>query len=469
MGPSEQTVRSVRGGARGSLILIVMLLLLPPALRAQAGVTIPPSNIIPNYNRVSVGQREALEAGAYVARTDDALANWYNPAGLVLSTKTELNASSNAYELTKTTLAGIGPTTSSNRFSPVGGFFGIVIGEPIAKNPRFRFGFGFTRPVAWSPSTVRGAFDVPVGGGVEAFGYSTTVSFGTSIPSLNAAYRISPRVRVGFGIGVGITNVTQNEALTDRFVLPTSVTSGIRVFTTDGNVYHLLFSAGAQWDITRSVTVGGLLAAPGIRIGGSSSVALSQTVFTAGGASNDVAFGDPSAKLDYQIPFRVVAGATYRYSRGQVELDLRYFGGRGSYALVSSDSTAVQITTNAAGVPTITNPAFPSVPNQARSFLGVAVGGNYSLSRAVGLHVGFFIDPSPVSGPSQSSFRAVDLTGVSGGVSFGAGRLSASLGASSSWGTTSQRLIGPSLGGLQAATDESIRTITILYAVSFTF
>jgi hypothetical protein len=73
--------------------------------------TVPPNSIVPNYNRISVGQREALDAGAYVARTDDALANWYNPAGLVLSEKTALKASSNVYELTKTTLTGAGPAS----------------------------------------------------------------------------------------------------------------------------------------------------------------------------------------------------------------------------------------------------------------------------------------------------------------------------------------------------------------------
>lgn len=64
----------------------------------MAEFSIPPNTILPNYNQVALRQREALEGGAYVARTDDAVANWYNPAGLALSEKTSLNASSNAYE-----------------------------------------------------------------------------------------------------------------------------------------------------------------------------------------------------------------------------------------------------------------------------------------------------------------------------------------------------------------------------------
>ena len=129
MTPLPQHARSAASVTRVPLI-VASLLLWSGALRAQADeFSIPPSNILPNYNRVAVGQREALEGGAYVARTDDALANWYNPAGLASSEKTALNASSNVYEVTKTTLSGIGERESGTRFRAVGGFFGIVVGE----------------------------------------------------------------------------------------------------------------------------------------------------------------------------------------------------------------------------------------------------------------------------------------------------------------------------------------------------
>ena len=118
MRSSGRTARAGVAAARGILSLIPGLLL-PCLLQAQVGqFTIPPSGIIPNYNRIGIGQREALEGGAYVARTDDALANWYNPAGLVSSEKTALNASSNAYELTKTTLNGVGQKKLEHEVQP---------------------------------------------------------------------------------------------------------------------------------------------------------------------------------------------------------------------------------------------------------------------------------------------------------------------------------------------------------------
>jgi long-subunit fatty acid transport protein len=445
---------------------------LPPggALRAQVEqFSVPPNSILPNYNRVSVGQREALEGGAYVARTDDALANWYNPAGLASSEKTALNASSNVYEVTRTTLSGIGERESGTRFRAVGGFVGIVIGKPVARSDRWRFGFGLTSPVAWAPSSLDGAFTLPAAGATEAFTYSTVVNFNTVIPSLNAAYRLSPTVRVGIGAGYGMTDLSQTQTLTDRLVSPTGVLTGIRAFSTDGSVHHLLITGGAQWDIARTVTVGATLAPPGLRIGGSSQVRFTQTLFQAGGATEDLAFRDPEAKLDYKMPMRATAGATFRYSRGQVELDVRYYGAEDQYELLSSDSTAVLITTDAAGVPSISAPAFTPVLHQARSLVSYALGANYSLSRALRVHAGVFTDPSPVSGPSRSTFRAVDLTGVSGGVSLGSGRLTGSVGVSTSWGTTEDRAVGPTLGGNEGTTDVSIRTFTGLYAVSFTF
>ena len=384
MKSSGRTARAGVAAARGILSLIPGLLL-PCLLQAQVGqFTIPPSGIIPNYNRIGIGQREALEGGAYVARTDDALANWYNPAGLVSSEKTALNASSNAYELTKTTLNGVGQKSSSTKFSPIGGFFGIVVGAPIAKNPRLRLGFGYTKPIGWSPSSLDGAFTLPAGGGTEAFGYNSTMSFGTEIPSLNGAYRLSQTIRVGIGVGYAFTGLNQDQTINDRLVLPTGVTTAVRTFSTDGSAHHLLLTAGAQWDLAPAVTLGATVTSPGIRIGGSSKVKFNRILFQAGGAEDDLAFRDPGANFDLKIPLRATAGATFRYSRGQVELDVRYHGAEEEYEMFSSDSTGVQITTDASGTPTITTPAFTPVLNQARSIVSLALGANSPSRRASG-------------------------------------------------------------------------------------
>ncbi|HUL49619.1 MAG TPA: hypothetical protein VLT79_06370, partial [Gemmatimonadales bacterium] len=71
---------------------------LVPAVVAAQTIAAPPTLIITNYDRIPIGQREGIEGGAYVARTDDASAAWFNPAGLAKSEKSALNASATAYE-----------------------------------------------------------------------------------------------------------------------------------------------------------------------------------------------------------------------------------------------------------------------------------------------------------------------------------------------------------------------------------
>jgi len=48
-------------------------------------IQLPKALVFPNYDNVHLGKDQALEGGAYIARTGDASANFYNPAGLVQS------------------------------------------------------------------------------------------------------------------------------------------------------------------------------------------------------------------------------------------------------------------------------------------------------------------------------------------------------------------------------------------------
>ena len=68
----------------------VFWLALSPAPAVSQGfpIEIPKSLVFPNYDNVLLGKEQALEGGAYLARTGDASANFYNPAGLVQSAKT---------------------------------------------------------------------------------------------------------------------------------------------------------------------------------------------------------------------------------------------------------------------------------------------------------------------------------------------------------------------------------------------
>ena len=63
--------------------LVLAAVLAAPAARAQTTrFFLPPSAVLTNYDRVLIGQEEALESGAFVARVADSTAGWYNPASL---------------------------------------------------------------------------------------------------------------------------------------------------------------------------------------------------------------------------------------------------------------------------------------------------------------------------------------------------------------------------------------------------
>ena len=277
------------------------------AVAQASDFVLPPGSGMPNYDRVSVGHREGLEANAFVARTDDAGSNWYNPAGLALSEKSALNASANAYEFNSVSLEGLEFTKGGTRFSSIGSFFGGVIGAPVVHSSNLRLGFSFTKPVSWAPSVIEGEFTNSSAAGDESFLYSTSVTFNTEIPALNAGLRLGKSVRVGAGVGYAITSLRQNQSLSDRLLGGAGATTALRSIETDGSVGGLLFTGGVQVDLGSRVRAGATLTSPSLRLSGSSRITYQFTTFS-GAVSRDLAFRDGEAKFDYQIPLRATIG-----------------------------------------------------------------------------------------------------------------------------------------------------------------
>jgi hypothetical protein len=219
----------VRLAGTGALLLLATA----RAVGAQTGdFSIPAGSTLPNYDRVSIGHREGLEANAYLARTDDAAASWFNPAGLSLSEKSQLSASANAYEFTGFALEGVEFARGGTRFSSIGSYFGGVIGAPIVNSRNLRLGFSFTKPVSWSPSRIEGAIESPETD--ESFLYSASVFFSTFIPALNAGLRLTDRLRVGAGLGYAYTSLYQNQSVADRLLTTTVATTAFRTIESDG-------------------------------------------------------------------------------------------------------------------------------------------------------------------------------------------------------------------------------------------
>jgi len=183
--------------------------LLAPALDAQ-------SILLPNYERIRVGQREALEGGAYVARTSDTVAGWYNPAGLALSPKSGLNASATAEEWLRFRFGGATAEVARARLQSIGTFVGGVLGPPVIKSDRWRLGFSFSRPVSWRPSGINTAFSSTVPGGDELLDYASEVEFSTWVPALGVGYKASDALRLGLRVAGAVTHLSEDESVADR-------------------------------------------------------------------------------------------------------------------------------------------------------------------------------------------------------------------------------------------------------------
>ncbi|HWC75425.1 MAG TPA: hypothetical protein VG454_15940 [Gemmatimonadales bacterium] len=441
-----------------------MLLLAYAAIAAQA-VAVPPSLIIPNYDRLPVGQREGIEAGAFLARTNDAGANWYNPAGLGNSVETSLNAGANAYEWTKMGLEGFGTTQGRSRINTIGTLLSVAIGKGTIKSDQWRLGFSLARPLVWQPSSIDFAF-TPAANQVVA--YASTVDFNVMIPGVAIAYApggvSTGRLRIGAGLGMAITSLTQNQSLSSRVTTTTSSSLTEQNFSAEGSTWQLQPSAGVQWDATSQVIFGGRVVAPGIRVMGSSLLTLQTSQFTSP-TSTDLVFRDEEATFDYKRPLEASGGVAYHATSIELELDVHYYGALDSYELYASDVPGTLTTVDASGTPTVTKPAFTPTANSARAVTNVAVGGSYRLSTSLRFHAGFASDVSPVDDQDLSIFRKVDLARFTTGLSLTGQRLSGSLGIGYSSGSGTRDAIGSTTG----ETRFTVKTVNVLFGLSFAF
>ena len=452
---------------RGRKVLLVTALagLASTAPAGAQTISVPPSLLLPNYDRVPIGQREGIEGGAYVARTNDAAAAWFNPAGLGQSVKSALNASATAYEWNSMELEGFGVSEGRSRISSIGTLLSFVVGEDVIHSRNWRFGFAITNPVVWQPSSIELARLMP--GGTELLAYATDVGLDVMIPSLSAAYvpggAGTGKLRLGAGLGMAITSIRQSVDFSDRVTDSTTVVA-TRNFDADGQVWQLVPTLGLQWDVSPSISFGTRISAPGMRVLGSSRMRLQNSRYT-NVEVRDLVFADPEVTLDYRQPFEADVGTAFDVFKGEVEVDVHYFGALDPYALYASD-VAGRLTVDSGAGPTITSIPFTTTTNSARSVVNVAIGGSRPISRKVRVHVGFSTDQSPVNGASQL-FRQVNLKRFTAGFSLTGARLSGSLGFGYSAGSGTRQTLGSTEGGQQTTTRLNVKAANLLFALSY--
>jgi long-subunit fatty acid transport protein len=432
-------------------------------------ISIPPTVLLPNYDRILIGQREGLEGGAFVARTGDAAAAWYNPAGLVLSEKSAINASAVAYEWTTLSVEGLGEKTTRSRFSSVSTLVAGVLGAPIIGSDRWRLGFSATTPEHWVPGTLENSFDDPSGAGEERFSYITEVSFSSFWPAVAAGFEVSPGLRLGASAALARTSLDENQDVGGRFVAADSSLARIRSFRATGTASEMLFSGGVQWDFLSNWTFGALLSSPGVRVRGKSLIIYEASA--AGSAGNaDLYFRDEEADFEYKHPLRIAAGIGRNFSdRASIEANVRYHAAQDSYSMYSSTAEGRRVVNTDGNPPVVQPVAFADVVNEAREVVNFAIGGRYLFTKNWTGHAGFYTDSSPVDDDTQTIFRKADIVGVTGGATLSGEHLSGSLGLAYSFGDTGDVQIGTLADGSPAVSKSTIRVASLSYAVSYVF
>lgn len=447
-----------------SAILLASACVTMPA-RAQVLTSPPKGIILPNYDLIRIGQTEAIESGAVVARASGPLANVYNPAGLAGADKTEVNASSTGYQLTTLGLEGVGQDVSSSRLANLGGFLGVVIADPVIKSKKWRLGFSVYSPLGWEPGTLSGSAAAVVSGQDATVDYRTQVRLRAQIPSLAAGISLSKTIRLGVGFQVPIVNILQQQQTTFLASDATDAASVSRAFAVDGSTWLVRGTMGIQWDVTPKLSLGVMTQTATARLWGSTFYS-DQLTTAFGTGFETLDFRDPNAKFVYKLPFLLSGGAALKLGKVQVEADVRWYSGVDQFDMYSSDSTGFALRQMDGGAPETDEVTLAPVTMTFSSVVNFSVGASMPISKNWQLHVGFNSDQSPLPNTEQL-FRKVSLIGGTAGVSFQIARVSGAIGMGFQTGNSPPTAVGISPTLIE--TELTVKTFQLLYSLAYTF
>jgi len=440
----------------------LVILVTPAAGYAQNTSLFPPSVAITNYERILVGEQEALEAGAFVARVSDTTASWYNPAGLALVENTGLGASATGYEYDSISLQGVQRSSGTSSLTQLPSFLGAVLGKDVLHSDFWRIGFSISKPISWSQS---------LGGGTEGaprLSYSSSVDFSTLLPTISVALAPARGLRVGAGVGIAITSLSEVQTISAQNLATTTANAFLRDLQANGSIWNLTGNLGLQWDITQNLMLGVTVRFPGLKITSSGSI-VAQNVDNNGTFWSQRFFRDEDAAFDFKLPWDVNFGLGWSSPAFGVEADLRYHSAVSSYAMFDSQQTVQIVTTAANGTPVVTAQPFPTVQNGAKVVWNWAIGGRVNVSEAWSVHAGFFSDYSPTDPNHQDFYRAVNMYGFTTGVRLAGAHLSGSLGFALNWGSSNPFTVGDPSTGQSTTTKLSIVSYYLLYAIAYKF
>jgi hypothetical protein len=462
---------AVRGGSRGWGPCAVVLagLCLPGAAAAQE-ILFPPTLLVPNYNRVFPGLAESIEAGASLARSGTPPALWYNPAGLVLSERTTVNASVQGYEITFLHAAdALNGGTQESNISTVPTFVGIVLGTEAIDLKNVRFGFGMSNNISWEQGINNGA---QLSNTVSAL-YSVTSEFTEYQAEAAVSYAVNEKFRLGFELAIPYTYMSNNGQISAANATSSSLATTTRTLAISAYNFHLVPVASFQWDALSWLSVGGVFQPPALRVirGGTVTFTGVDTEnATTPGLTRQLAFRDTKATFNYVIPGELSAGLAFHFGIVEFELDAHWFIATGPYDLFSSSAQVHRVNALSGFPPQTVVSPFPTQVWGTRNIVDLNFGGSVEVSKLIKLLTGFYSDHAPGNVPSNV-FQDITFYGVRAGISFNSSSLSGSVGLGYEFGSTTVPLKA-SLPGTPVATLNqplSLQTLSLLFALAYVF
>jgi hypothetical protein len=435
--------------------------------QTSPALTVPPAVMAENSDRSFPGVWETIEAGAVLSRVGDPSAVWYNPAGIVRSDRSAINANAPGYEFTAFGGSGFDRQVQGSTLRGLPSFVGAILGREVLPWRDLRLGFGLTNPVSWRQGLSLAAAPSPA----MRSSYSVNSELESFEGTVALAYSPLAHLRLGLSLGFSWDTISSAGQIaaekTTAAVWQGAVSSSI----ISANTQQFVSSIGMQYDITPWLGVGGVLRTPSMRILGTAGITYNSLATTTTD-TQQLYFQDSSARFELRQPLQICAGATARTGPLEFEMDVSWHQASGAYDLFSSSQPVRLVTTPAGGGPPVvtTNP-YPTIRTQTRAILNTSIGGNLSLGDVWTLHSGIYINQAPTY-PSDPFFLPINFYGLRVGTSIQGKNLVGSVGLGYEVGS-SQRAVG--IGTLPGAPPPetggrlTIHTISVLIAIGYRF